>query len=53
MTGLRCVLEQYLSIRQGLGYKYQHQARRLAEFVSFMEARHATTITTKLVDCNN
>ena len=48
MSGLRCALEQYLSIRQGLGYKYQHQARRLAEFVSFMEARHATTITTKL-----
>jgi integrase len=48
MTGLRCALEQYLSIRQGLGYKYHHQARRLAEFVSFMEMRHATTITTKL-----
>ena len=35
-------------MRQGLGYKYQHQARRLADFVSFMEARKATTITTKL-----
>jgi len=35
-------------MRQGLGYKYQHQARRLAEFVSFMEKRKATTITTKL-----
>ncbi|MET0470937.1 MAG: hypothetical protein ABWZ93_08730 [Xanthobacteraceae bacterium] len=35
-------------MRQGLGYKYQHQARRPADFVSFMEKRKATTITTKL-----
>jgi hypothetical protein len=35
-------------MRQGLGYKYQHQARRLADFVFFMEKRKATTITTKL-----
>jgi hypothetical protein len=33
MTGLRSTLERYLSMRQGLGYKYQHQARRLADFV--------------------
>jgi hypothetical protein len=48
MTGLRSTLERYLNMRQGLGYKYQHQARRLADFVSFMEKRRATTITTKL-----
>ena len=48
MTGLRFALEQYLSMRQGLGYKYQHQARRLAQFVAFLEMRKATTITTKL-----
>ena len=48
MTGLQSALERYLSMRQGLGYKYQHQARRLADFVSFMEKRKATTITTKL-----
>ena len=48
MISLRCALEGYLSIRQGLGYKYQHQAQRLADFVSFMETRNATTITTKL-----
>ena len=47
-AGLRSALERYLSMRQGLGYQYQHQARRLAEFVSFMERRKATTITTKL-----
>jgi integrase len=48
MTDLRSALERYLSVRQGLGYKYQQQARRLADFVSFMETRKATTITTKL-----
>jgi len=48
MTALQPALERYLGMRQGLGYKYQHQARRLADFVSFMEKRKATTITTKL-----
>jgi integrase len=48
MTDLRSALERYLSMRKGLGYKYQHQTRRLADFVSFMEKREATTITTKL-----
>ena len=48
MTGLRSALERYLNMRQGLGYKYYHQARRLSDFVSFMEKRKATTITTKL-----
>jgi NAD(P)-dependent dehydrogenase (short-subunit alcohol dehydrogenase family) len=41
MTTLRTALEQYLSMRQGLGYKYKHQARRLADFVSLMEKRRA------------
>jgi integrase len=35
-------------MRQGFGYKFQKQARLLANFVSFMEERKATTITTKL-----
>ena len=48
MTGLRSALERYLSMRQGFGYKYQQQARRLASFVSFMEERKATIITAKL-----
>lgn len=48
MTDLRSALERYLGLRQGLGHKYQQQARRLADFVAFMETREATTITTKL-----
>jgi hypothetical protein len=48
MTSLRSALERYLRMRQGLGYHYRHQARRLADFISFMEKRDAGTITTKL-----
>jgi len=48
MIDLRSALERYLSMRKRSGYKYQHQTRRLANFVSFMEKRKATTITTKL-----
>jgi len=48
MTALRLALQRYLSMRQGLGYKYLRQARRLADFVSFMEASKATTITATL-----
>jgi integrase len=48
MTTLRCALERYLSMRQGLGYKYRDQARRLRDFISFMERRKATTIKAKL-----
>lgn len=48
MTDLHSALKRYLSMRKGLGYKYQHQTRRLADFVSFMDRRKATIITTKL-----
>ena len=48
MSKLRSALDRYLSMRKGLGYKYQHQTQRLADFVSFMERRKAKIITTKL-----
>jgi integrase len=48
MTTLRSALDQYVNVRQGFGYKFQKQARLLTNFVSFMEERKATTITTKL-----
>jgi len=48
MTYLRSALDKYLSMRKGLGYKYEHQTRRLADFVTFMEKREARVITTKL-----
>lgn len=48
MTSLRSALERYVSIRQGLGYKYDQPARRLSAFVTFMEHQGADVITTKL-----
>lgn len=48
MSRLRDILERYVHMRQGLGYKYEGPARRLSDFVSFMEARDAETITTAL-----
>lgn len=48
MSNLRAALGKYLRMRKGLGYKYEHQTRRLADFVAFMEKRKAKTITTKL-----
>jgi len=36
-------------MRQGLGYKYDGTTKRLSEFVAFMEARSAETVTTDLV----
>lgn len=48
MTDLHSSLLKYLSMRKGFGFKYEKQTRRLADFVSFMDKREATTITTKL-----
>lgn len=48
MTDLRSALDKYLSMRKGLGYKYDHQTRRLTDFVTFMEKHKAKTVTTKL-----
>jgi len=48
MSRLRTALERYVHMRQGLGYKYDGPARRLSDFVSFMEARGAETITAAL-----
>lgn len=48
MSRLRRALERYVRMRQGLGYKYNSPARRLSDFVSFMEARGTETITVAL-----
>ena len=48
MSRLRTALERYVNMRQGLGYKFVGPARRLSDFVSFMDARGAETITTAL-----
>ncbi|WP_063617217.1 tyrosine-type recombinase/integrase [Bradyrhizobium arachidis] len=48
MSHMRAALYKYLSMRKGFGYTYEHQPRRLADFVAFMEKRKARIITTKL-----
>lgn len=48
MSRLRTNLERYVVMRQGLGYKYAGPARRLSDFVGFMEARGMETITVAL-----
>ncbi|TIO73409.1 tyrosine-type recombinase/integrase [Mesorhizobium sp.] len=48
MSRLRTALERYVGMRQGLGFKYHGPARRLSDFVTFMEARGAETVTTAL-----
>ncbi|RRI01754.1 integrase [Mesorhizobium tamadayense] len=48
MSRLRTALGRYVGMRQGLGYKYHGPARRLSDFVTFMEARGAETVTTAL-----
>lgn len=48
MSRLRTALERYVGMRQGLGHKYHGPARRLSDFVTFMEARDVETITTAL-----
>lgn len=48
MSRLRTGLERYVGMRQGLGYKYHGPAGRLSDFVTFMEARGAETITAAL-----
>lgn len=47
MTNLRCALDKYLSMRMGLGYKYEHQPIDLPTS-SPSWRRRAGIITTKL-----
>ncbi len=42
MSPLRSALRQYVAMRRGLGYKFQHQERRLTDFVTFMECQFAS-----------
>lgn len=48
MKPLRQAFQNYITMRRGLGYKFVHQEQRLIGFITFMEQRGATVITTKL-----
>src|SRR6266478_3515767 len=44
---LRETLEDYLALRRALGFKLKTAGRLLGQFVSWLEARGASTITTE------
>ncbi len=48
MRDLRRDLRQYIELRQALGYKLRKHKPRLTEFLTFLEAKSADHITTKL-----
>lgn len=48
MTGLRAALADYLALRRALGYRLAVAGRLLGQFLDFMEAEGATTITAGL-----
>ena len=47
MTPLRDALADYLSLRRSLGYKLHRSEKLLGQFIDFLEARAARTITTE------
>jgi site-specific recombinase XerD len=48
MKSLSKDLEEYLSIRRGLGFKLEEDGRALSKFVSFLDEQNASHITTEL-----
>lgn len=48
MSELRQAAEDYLKIRRALGYKLQDAGQRLPQFIEFLEANGADTITIEL-----
>ena len=48
MNTLREAVEDYLTMRRGLGFKLREAGKGLLDFVSFLEQRGATYITTAL-----
>jgi integrase/recombinase XerD len=48
MNTLREALQEYVTLRRSLGFKFRDDARVLARFVTFMEERRAIHITIRL-----
>ncbi len=48
MSALGQAVDDYLLVRRVLGSKLESEARLLADFVAFVEAAGATTVTTEL-----
>ena len=48
MNTLRQAVQEYLSLRRGLGFKLHDAGNGLLDFVTFMEQHHATYVTQTL-----
>ncbi|MEJ2292751.1 MAG: tyrosine-type recombinase/integrase [Deinococcales bacterium] len=48
MSVLSSALEDYLSLRRSMGFKFERPAKLLAQFVAYCEAAGATTVTIQL-----
>ena len=48
MSALSQAVEDYLSVRRALGYKLAENGRLLPDFVAYLEAAGASTVTTEL-----
>lgn len=46
MTQLRAALDDYVSVRRSMGYKFKVAAKLLADFVTWLEAEESAVITT-------
>ncbi len=48
MNGLRLALDDYITLRRGLGYKLEEAQKLLSDFVSYLERHNSSFVTTKL-----
>ena len=48
MTTLRVAVQQYLTLRRGLGFKLHEAGKALPKFVTFLEHKHTSVITARL-----
>ena len=48
MTTLRVAVQEYLSLRRGLGFKLHEAGKALPKFVTFLDQKHASVITCRL-----
>ena len=48
MNRLRLALDDYLTLRRGLGYKLEEAQKLLSDFVSYLERHNSSFVTTKL-----
>lgn len=48
MSGLGLALDDYLTLRRGLGYKLEEGQKLLSDFVAYLEEQNSSFVTTQL-----